>query len=108
MFNSHLGNTLLGFLRKKLSSIDFVSILLVGCFSPDHPVYPGELELEKENAGFTDAIFLDLGIEIINKKFAYILYDKRDEFGFPIVKMPYLSNNIHFISFIYSIQLIVH
>ena len=57
-------------------------------------IYPEELELKKENVGINDATFLDLGIEIKNKKFTYKLYDKRDDFGFPIVRMPYLSNNM--------------
>ena len=52
------------------------------------------LKLKKENVGINDATFLDLGIEIKNKKFTYKLYDKRDDFGFPIVRMPYLSNNM--------------
>ena len=38
-------------------------------------IYPEELELKKENVGFNDANFLDLGIEIENKKFTYKLYD---------------------------------
>ena len=44
--------------------------------------------------GQYDATFLDLGTEIENKKFTYKLYDKRDDFGFPFVRMPYLSNNM--------------
>ena len=51
-------------------------------------IYPEELELKKENVGINDATFLDLGIDIKNKKFTYKLYDKRDDFGFPIVRMP--------------------
>ena len=39
-------------------------------------------------------IFLDLNIEISNSKFITKLYDKRDNFNFNIIRMPYKSSNI--------------
>jgi len=57
-------------------------------------IYPLELELKKENDGYLSASFLDLDITIVEKKFVLKLYDKRDDFGFPIVRMPFLSNNM--------------
>lgn len=57
-------------------------------------IYPVELELKKENNGYHSASHLDLNITIVEKKFVLKLYDKRDDFGFPIVRMPFLSNNM--------------
>ena len=57
-------------------------------------IYPVELELKKENIGYEEATFLDLNINTKNKKFAIKLYDKRDDFNFTIVRMPFLSNNM--------------
>ena len=57
-------------------------------------IYPPELELKKENNGYMNASFLDLEINIMNKKFSLKLYDKRDDFGFSIVRMPHASNNM--------------
>ena len=38
--------------------------------------------------------FLDLDILIVGKGFSYSIYDKRDNFDFPIVNYPDLSGNI--------------
>ena len=62
-------------------------------------IYPEELELEKENKGYIEATFLDIGIKILDNKFTYKFYDKRDDFGFPIVIMPYATNNMPSIIF---------
>ena len=59
-----------------------------------HNIYPPELELKKENTGYLSASFLDIDITIVNDKFSLKLYDKRDDFGFSIVRMPYVSNNM--------------
>ena len=56
-------------------------------------IYPEELELKIENQG-TSASFLCLHINIENGIFVYKLYDKRDDFPFSIVRMPYKSSNI--------------
>ena len=56
-------------------------------------IYPPELELKVEHNG-SHATFLDLDITIINNKFVYKLFDKRDAFNFFIVRMPDLSSNI--------------
>ena len=57
-------------------------------------IYPPELELKKEH-GNNFALFLDLDtdIEIDNKRFNTILFDKRDAFPFKIVRMPDKSSN---------------
>ena len=59
-----------------------------------HNIYPPELELKKENTGYLSASFLDIDITIVDRKFSLKLYDKRDDFGFSIVRMPYVSNNM--------------
>ena len=56
-------------------------------------IYPPELELKVEHQG-PHATFLDLDISLLNHKFIYKLFDKRDAFSFFIVRMPHLSSNI--------------
>ena len=56
-------------------------------------IYPDELELKVEHNGL-HASFLNLDIEIIDGKFVYKLYDKRDDFPFFIVRMPHMNSNI--------------
>ena len=57
-------------------------------------IYPPELELKKENTDYTSANFLDLNIKIQDSKFKTSLYDKRDNFNFDIVRMPFRHSNI--------------
>ena len=38
--------------------------------------------------------FLDLDIKISGDKFIYKMFDKRDEFSFSVVRMPYMDSNI--------------
>ena len=40
------------------------------------------------------ASFLDINIEIIDKKFVTSLYDKRKDFNFKIVNYPFLCGNV--------------
>jgi hypothetical protein len=57
-------------------------------------IYPPELQLNKENDSETHATFLDIDIQIINKKFVTKLYDKRDSYKFDIVRLPYKHSNM--------------
>ena len=57
-------------------------------------IYPTEMELKKENSNNNTATFLDINITIENGKFCTKLFDKRDNFGFDIVRMPYACSNI--------------
>ena len=57
-------------------------------------IYPPELELGRENANDQKATFLDLDISIENGLFDICLYDKRDDFPFSVVRMPYASSNM--------------
>ena len=53
-------------------------------------MYPDNLELKLEHLG-TKATFLDLEIEVVDGKFTFKLYDKRDSFNLYIVRMPPLG-----------------
>ncbi len=57
-------------------------------------IYPQELVLKKENTGDKSTTFLDLNIEIEDKRITTKLFDKRDNFKFDIVSFPDLSGNI--------------
>ena len=56
-------------------------------------IYPENLELKLEHTG-TRATFLDLEITVQDGKFFFKLFDKRDNFPFHIVRMPYFDSNI--------------
>ena len=56
-------------------------------------IYPRELEI-KETTETTTSSCLDCYFYIGNGKLTTRLYDKRDDFNFPIVNFPFLSSNI--------------
>ena len=56
-------------------------------------IYPPELELKCEHEG-SHATFLNLDINIVDGKYIYKLFDKRNAFPFFIVRMPDYSGNI--------------
>ena len=56
-------------------------------------IYPEELELKLEHSG-SHATFLSLDISLVEGRFIYKLFDKRDSFPFFIVRMPYICSNI--------------
>ena len=66
-------------------------------------IYPVELQLNKENENSTSTNFLDLHISIENGVFRTSLYDKRDDFGFRITRLPYRESNIPYKMFYSSI-----
>ena len=57
-------------------------------------IYPAELELKKENINNTECNFLDMHISIIENTINTTLYDKRNDFGFHITRLPFKSSNI--------------
>ena len=57
-------------------------------------IYPPELELKKENVVNTKTSFLELDIQISDRRFSTKLYDKRDAFGFHISRLPFKDSNI--------------
>ena len=50
--------------------------------------------MTKANTSEKETSFLDLNIEIIDSDFHTSVYDKRDDFGFPIVNFPWLSGDV--------------
>ena len=51
-------------------------------------IYPEKLELFKENADKHEASFLDLDIRTRDGEFQVVLFDKKESFPFPIIRMP--------------------
>ena len=59
-----------------------------------HLIYPNELEIKETTETSSSASYLDLYLYIDNGRLKSKLYDKRDDFDFPIVNFPFLSSNI--------------
>ena len=59
-------------------------------------IYPCELEIKETSETAASSSYLDcyLYMYIDNGKLPTKLYDKRDDFNFPIVNFPFLSSNI--------------
>ena len=55
-------------------------------------IYHAELQLNKANTSDKETSFLDLNIKVIDIDTS--VYDKRDDFGFPIVNFPWLSGDV--------------
>ena len=52
-------------------------------------IYPSELQLDKANNSDTKAAFLDLHLSISNEIVSTKIYDKRFDFDFEIVNLPF-------------------
>ena len=57
-------------------------------------IYPAELTLNKSNSSRDHTPFLDLDITINQGKLNTKIYDKRDDFSFPIVNFPHLDDDV--------------
>ena len=57
-------------------------------------IYPTELQLNKANSSDTEAPFLDLNLSITNGIVSSKFYDKRDDFNFEIVNLPFLDGDV--------------
>ena len=57
-------------------------------------INPSELQLNKANTSGTKAAFLDLHLSIFNDITSTKIYDKRDDFDFEIVNVPFLDGNV--------------
>ena len=57
-------------------------------------IYPCELEIKRQRRLQPPPYTLDCYLYIYNGKCATRLYDKRDDFNFPVVNFPFLSSNI--------------
>ena len=59
------------------------------------PIYPFELETKDTTDTDRSASYLDLHLEIDSDgRLRTKLYDKRDDFNFPIVNFPFICSNI--------------
>ena len=57
-------------------------------------IYPTELQLNKANSSDTEAPFLDLNLSITNGIVSSKIYDKRDDFNFEIINIPFLDGDV--------------
>ena len=57
-------------------------------------IYPAELQLNKANTSDKETSFLDLNIKVIGSDIHTSVYDKRNDFRFPIVNFPWLSGDV--------------
>ena len=57
-------------------------------------IYPRELQLNKANTSDKETSFLDLNIKVVGSNIHTSVYDKRDDFGYPIVNFPWLSGDV--------------
>ena len=57
-------------------------------------IYRTELQLNKSNTSDKETSFLDLNIKVIGSEVHTNIYDKRDDFGFPIVNFPWFSGDV--------------
>ena len=57
-------------------------------------IYPSELEIKETTETAASSSYLDCYLHIDNGKLTNRLYDKWDDFNFPIVNFPFLSSNI--------------
>ena len=59
-----------------------------------HRIYPAELQLNKANASDTEEAFLDLNLSIHNDIVSTKIHDKREDFNFYIVNLPFLDGDV--------------
>ena len=57
-------------------------------------IYPAELQLNKANTSDTEAPFLDLHLSIVDRFVSSKIYDKRGDFDFDIVNLPFLDGDV--------------
>ena len=57
-------------------------------------IFPTELQLNKAITSDKETSFLDLNIKVVGSDVHISVYDKRDDFGFPIVNFPWFSGDI--------------
>ena len=57
-------------------------------------IYPPELQLNKANTSDIEAPFLDLHLSISNGFVSSKIYDKRNDFDFDIVNLPFLDGDV--------------
>ena len=73
---------------------DVLSLKNTKCTEDLEFIYPRELEVKATTETAASSSYLACYLYIDNGKLANRLYDKRDDFNFPIVNFPFLSSNI--------------
>ena len=73
---------------------DILNINDVYCDNMVSQIYPSELQLNKAYTPDTEAGFLDLNLSISNDIVSTKIYDKRDDFDFEIVNIPFLDGDV--------------
>ena len=71
-------------------------------------IYPRELEIKETTETAASSSYLDCYLYIDNGKLTTGLYNKRDDFNFPVVNFPFLSSNIPFRSTLRRLRFIVN
>ena len=87
-----LTTTCLLLMKQKLYALDALFHWKVSVVR-EWPIYPAELQLNKANTSDKDTSFFDLNIKVIGSDIHTSVYDKRDDFGFPIVNFSWLSGD---------------
>ena len=85
-----------------IDKFNYTSRHLDDIFTIDNPefaehipdIYPRELQLNKANTSDKETSLLDLNIKAIGSNIHTSVYDKRDDFGFPIVNFPWLIGDV--------------
>ena len=57
-------------------------------------IHPTELQLNKAITSDKEPSFLDLNIKVVGSDVHTSVYDKRDDFRFPIVNFPWFSGDV--------------
>ena len=57
-------------------------------------IYPTEYQMNKAKTSDKETSFLDLNIKVIGSDIQSSVYDKRDDFGFPLVNFPWFSGDV--------------
>ena len=57
-------------------------------------IYPTEIQLNQAITSDKETSFLDLNIKVVGSDVHTSVYDKRDDFGFPIVNFPWFSGDV--------------
>ena len=57
-------------------------------------LYPAELQLNKANTSDKQTSFFDLNLKVIGSDIHSTVYDKRDDFGFPVVNFPWMRGDV--------------
>ena len=83
--------TYIFFLKLKPFSPEFDNLEFEKCI-PD--IYPAEIQLNKANTSNKETSFYDLNIKGIVSDMHTSVYDKRDDFRFPIVNFPWFSGDV--------------